>query len=119
MLTARHNLSRFAPFHHWPPFREVGLAPCGEGHFVVYTVIDNIWLTRQMFLVRSMGGLNLTITWYGCLDFTVRFRQKPLVMIYREEIKPDSLVFSVSRSARGVFVSLLKTVDTNMTPECY
>ena len=47
------------------------------------------------------------------------FSPKALVMIYREEIKPDSLVFSVSRSARGVFVSLLKTVDTNMTPECY
>lgn len=66
-----------------------------------------------MFLIRSMGGLNLTITWYGCLGFTVSFRQKPLVMIYREEIKPDSHVFSVSPSARGVFVSLLKTVDTS------
>ena len=23
-----------------------------------------------MFLIRSVGGLNLNITWYGCLGFT-------------------------------------------------
>ena len=119
MLTARHNLSRFAPFHHWPPFKEVGLAPCGEGHFVVYNVIDNIWLTRQMFLARSMGGLNITITWYGGFGFHGSFSPKATCHDLSRGIKPDSLVFSVSRSARGVFVSLLKTVDTNMTPECY